>query len=147
MHRVCSHDAARNIFNRSLSKGFRNRRQASTYILHWILTANNASRRNQHLFRVATDRLGDARNNFAGIVQPFVTCCNVRILRNYDHSSRLVVCNILTTQHNARPGKAALCEHARSGANFVGNNERKVVARVFNANIGDVSPEPLWKLH
>ena len=79
MNRICSHDAARNIFDRSLSKSFRNRRQASTHILHWILPSDHTSRRNQHVFRVATDRLGDTCNNFSGIVQTFVACCDVRI--------------------------------------------------------------------
>ena len=147
MHRVGCHDAACDIFDRSVLEFVRHCSQSSTNILHWILTANNTSRGDQHIICLTSNFLRNSTNNFTSIAHAFGACGDVGIFRNHNYGSRRVADDVFATDNDTWPSKTALSKHTSGGANTFGNDKSQILCRVFNADVCDVGTKTLRQFH
>ena len=115
--------------------------------VHWVLAADYPGGGDEYLTRRATQCVGHRGDHPAGVVEALIAGSDVGVLGDHDHRPSGVIGDVLTGDHDARPGESTLGEHSGRNAWTNGGNNDEVVCGIFDADVGDVGPKSLRQIH
>ena len=88
---------------------------------------------------ITSDVVANTFYNFNGIVVADLTIRNVGVFREHHDSASRTTFDVPTANQHAGSRKATLREHPSGGACGVGNDQREVVGRILDAEVGYVA--------